>query len=53
MSPTSTDLWNAVNTPLRPDYTDRRYCSRVTWTSTNIREVPVPEKIPERGLTSL
>ena len=29
------------------------YCSRVTWTSTNIREVPEPEKMPERGLTSL
>lgn len=29
-----------------------RYASRVTWTSTNIDEVPAPVKIPESGRTS-
>ena len=29
------------------------YWRRVTWTSTNMLDVPEPEKIPESGLTSL
>ena len=38
----------------KPELPGRRgYWRRVTWTSTNIREVPVPEKMPESGLTSL
>ena len=38
---------------IRADHLTDGYCRRVTWTSTNIREVPEPEKMPESGLTSL
>jgi hypothetical protein len=42
-----------IRTPLAVLPGTRAQLSRVTCTSTNIREVPEPEKMPDSGLTSL
>lgn len=55
-SATGTDIRMSPRQPLGRAGIERGgsgYCSRVTCTSTNIREVPEPEKMPESGLTSL
>ncbi len=51
-------LWSRPGVPGRPAPANQKsppgdYWRRVTCTSTNIREVPEPEKMPESGLTSL
>ena len=51
--PLGTSLPEIGPSCIRPDQTASCYWRRVTWTSTNILDVPEPEKIPESGLTSL